>query len=310
MILFQRAESNLTAERIDRRLEGGWFPYGTSWMTCRLWPDEHAVAADTVWLRVRLTERRAPERLRRALRNGLTVAYGAPQFTREHQLLYERFRATRPSWGEPNVRELLLHHQPPGSLLRFTREVSLREASGRLVAFRWYLEGANTVAGITSVYDPSLDGLGTAARFLADQWAWQHGKRWTYPGYVRPGASDDMMYKVVRGQTEWLDATTGAWRAWDLAPPDVEQLDLAETRRQLSRYGTPQEYFPWAVAWFHPDSAELPAPLYVTLEERGRWMRIIVWDYVGRRFRVLYVERHDGGGDAALYVIAPEEDDE
>ncbi len=57
-----------------------------------------------------------------------------------------------------------------------------------------------------------MNGLGTIARELADQWAVRAGYTWSYPGYVWPGAADTWYYKIKRGLTEWLDPSkaTGA----------------------------------------------------------------------------------------------------
>ena len=289
LITVEPVEADLTPERIDERLAGGWFPWGQRWMTCRAWPMEDG-PRDTVWVRVRLSPRRPPERWRRLAREGFTeVLHDAPVLDAEHQRLYERFREARhPDWTEEAAR-LLLHGEAASPLLAGTREVAVRDAEGRLSAFRWFLQGKAAIAGIASIYDTERSGLGTVARELSDGWAVRAGYTWSYPGYVWPGAAAPWYYKIRRGCTEWLDPEQGRWRAWDADEPRPDDLVLAEMRRRLAQIGDVLCYGGWAVPCVDPTSRGLASPYFVAGAVEENELTVVVWNIHLRRYEELRV---------------------
>lgn len=290
LIQFAPVDPGLTPGIIDARLAAGWFPFGQRWMTCLAWPTHDGTPQDTVWIRVRLAGGRIPDRQRRLLRTGATwVVHDRPLFDAEHQALYEQFRAAKhPDWETTEVAELLTTDGTT-ALFERTRELAVHDADGRLVAFRWFLQGKIATAGITSVYAPEREGLGTIARDLADQWAFSQGLIFTYPGYVLPGAEDPWYYKLKRGRTEWLDAGQNRWNDWAALEPHADGLMLAEMRRRLAAFGEVQAYPGWAIPCFDPTSEGLWTPYYaVTTLENGDGI-IIVWDLGRRAFMQLRV---------------------
>jgi hypothetical protein len=300
MIRFSLVEPDLTPQRVDERLAAGWFPFSQFWMTCRLWPDEVETAVDTVWIRTRLTQCRSPDRHRKRLKEGMSVEWSPqPVFDAEHQALYERFRTTHPTWRTGPVSGLLYDEgMLPGPLMARTREIRLRDRSGRLLAFRWYLEGKDAVAGITAVFDPDEPGAGTSARWAADQRACADGFTLSYPGYVRPGAREPWHYKLAAGRTEWLDPETGLWRDWDADEPDPNELLKARMREKLAVVGPIEPYPAWANPWYDARSRELPAPWFVRLSDR----EVLVWEPVGG-YRALVVQPGVDEGRATLQVV-------
>lgn len=278
LIAVEPVEPELTPERIDERLAEGWFPWGQRWMTCRAWPMDDG-PRDTIWVRVRLEPRRLPDRARRLARGGAIVEWRpVPVIDEEHQALYTRFRATRhPDWTE-EAASLLLHDGGTSPLIAHTREIAVRDADGRLVAFRWFLQGRHAIAGLSSVYDTTQSGLGTVARALADQWAVRQGLVWSYPGYVWPGAEDPWYYKIKPGRTEWLDPDRRAWRAWDGDEPQPERLVLAAIRRRLVPLGEVLHNPGWAAPCVDPSSRGLSAPYFVIGQVEGNELTIVVWN--------------------------------
>ena len=289
LITVEPIEADLTPERIDERLSGGWFPWGQRWMTCRAWPTEDG-PRDTIWVRVRLSARRLPDRWRRLARDGYAAAFHAePVIDAEHQRLYDGFREARhPDWTE-EAASLLLHAGAVSPLFAHTREIAVRDAGGRLRAFRWFLQGRAAIAGISSIYDTDTSGLGTVARALADQWAARAGHVWSYPGYVWPGAADTWYYKIKPGCTEWLDPEQGRWRAWDGDEPRAEDLVLAEIRRRLAPFGEMVCHEGWAASSVAPTSGGLTAPYFVVGGAEGNELTIVVWNSHLRRYEELRV---------------------
>lgn len=278
LISVEPVEAELTPELIDARLAAGWFPWGQRWMTCRAWPMDDG-PHDTIWVRVRLAPRRLPDRARRLTRTGAKVEWlPSPRIDAEHQELYARFRETRhPDWTE-EAASLLQHDGGASGLIAHTREIAVRDAAGRLMAFRWFLEGRHAIAGLSSVYDTSIEGLGTVARALADQWAVSAGLVWSYPGYVWPGAEDPWYYKIKPGRTEWLDPTLHVWRAWDGDEPRPELLALAEIRRNLALLGEVLHNPGWAAPCVDPSSRGLSSPYFVVGQIEGNELTIVVWN--------------------------------
>jgi arginyl-tRNA--protein-N-Asp/Glu arginylyltransferase len=289
LITVEPVEADLTPERIDERLAEGWFPWGQRWMTCQAWPMEDG-PRDTIWVRVRLAPRRLPDRWRRLTREGCTVVFHAePVLDDEHQRLYERFRETRhPDWTK-EAQNLLLHDDSISPLLAHTREIAVRDAGGRLCAFRWFLQGKVAIAGIASVYDTQRDGLGTIARALADRWATRSGFTWSYPGYVWPGAADTWYYKIKHGHTEWLHPEEGRWRAWDGDEPRPDDLVLAEMRRRLAQLGEVVTYGGWAAPCVDPSRGGLASPYFVIGGLDGNVLTVFVWNFHHRRYEELQV---------------------
>ena len=291
LIALEPVEADLTPERVDERLAAGWFPWQGRWMTCRAWPME-AGPLDTIWLRVRLAVRPPSDRQRRLAREACTVAQcDAPVFDEEHQLLYERFREKRhPDWTKEAADLVRAGTESP--FLPRIREIAMRDASGRLIAYRWFLHGGVAIAGLTSIYDTARDGLGTIARTLADDWAASAGCTWSYPGYVFPGAKDHWFYKIKRGRTEWLDSDRRYWRAWDGDGPRPEDLALAEMRRRLSLLGTVEHYPGWALPHVDPSSRSLASPYFVRGAEHGGELTLTVWSLSHNRYEELRVVRN------------------
>lgn len=287
LITVEPVEADLTPERIDERLAEGWFPWGQRWMTCQAWPMEEG-PRDTVWVRVRLAPRRLPDRWRKLARTGHTaVFHQAPVLDLEHQRLYERFRETRhPDWTE-EAANLLLHDDSLSPLVAYTREIAVRDAEGRLCAYRWFLQGRAAIAGIASVYDTAQDGLGTIARELSDGWATKAGYTWSYPGYVWPGAADTWYYKIKRGCTEWLDLEQARWRAWDGDEPRPDDLVLAEMRRRLAPLGDVVSYGGWAAPCVDPTRGGLASPYFVIGGVEGNVLTVFVWNTHHRRYEEL-----------------------
>lgn len=294
LLALQPVEPDLSPDRVDQRLAAGWFPFGQAWMTCRAWPDDEGLPHDTVWVRVRTVPvpRRPSDRQRRLWREGASASLlPHPVFDDEHQALYERFRAElHPDWETEQVSELLVwSSQQPGPLLASTRELAVRDAQGRLLAFRWLVLGRSSIAGVSAIYEPRLDGLGTLARALADRWAGEQGLGWTYPGYVRPGSPDPWHYKIKVGRTEYLDPERGRWLPWVGEGPAPQDLCLAEMRRRLARVGEVHLNASWAAACFHPASRGLVVPYFVPGVADGR-STAVVWDLAARRYEVLFLE--------------------
>lgn len=296
LITIEPVEADLTPAQIDERLALGWFPFGQRWMTCRAWLMEEE-SRDTIWVRVRLAPRPPSDRWRKLLRLGCTATWhAAPGFDEEHQHLYERFRESRhPDWTEEAARIVI--SEDPSPLLTRTRELAIRDAAGRLIAYRWFVEGQDAIAGLTSIYDTTYNGLGTIARRLADDHAARAGFTWSYPGYVWPGSKDHWYYKIKPGRTEWLDPDTLHWRPWDNDPPDPETLVLAELRRRLAAVGEIVHYPGWAVPCLDPNSNGLRSPYFVVGSASGDELTIITWS----RERGCYEELHvlqqvQGGG--------------
>ena len=291
LITLEPVEDDLSPAHIDARLAEGWFPWGGQWMTCRAWPIEEG-PCDTIWVRVRLAVRPPSDRRRRLVREGCRIEkYDAPLFDEEHQRLYDTFRTTRhPDWVKDAA--ALVRSQNESPFLPRTREIAVRDAGGRLIAFRWFLDGGVAIAGMTAIYDTARDGLGTIARTLADEWAAREGYQWTYPGYVLPGAGDPWYYKIKRGRTEWLDPDRGHWRAWDGDEPDPERLALAEMRRQLAPLGEVTAYPAWALPYLDPTSNGLASPYYVAGPESDGELTLVIWNPErGRREELRVVRR-------------------
>lgn len=289
LIAIEPVEAQLTPERVDERLAEGWFPWGQRWMTCRAWPMEEG-PRDTIWVRVRLSPRPLRDRARRLMREGCTVTFAAaPALDDEHQDLYARFRASRhPEWTE-TAAGLLLHDDTTTPLLDRTREISVRDSDGRLIAYRWFVQGKTAIAGVSAIYDTTRSGLGGVARSLSDAWAEREGLTWSYPGYVWPGAEDTWYYKIKPGRTEWLDPEQRRWRAWDGDEPDPEALALAEMRRRLSTLGDVLHYPAWAVPCVDPTSRGLASPYFVAGPADGDQLTVFVWSLGERRYEALKV---------------------
>jgi arginyl-tRNA--protein-N-Asp/Glu arginylyltransferase len=289
LISIDPVEPDLSPERIDARLAGGWFPWGQRWMTCRAWPMEEG-PRDTIWVRVRLAAKRMSDRARRLVREGCTATWlSRPTFDEEHQALYDQFRESKHADWTESIEGLLLHDGETTPLFEHTREIAVRDAAGRLIAFRWFLEGRVAIAGMAAIYDPTRSGLGTVARTIADQWAGQNGRSWSYPGYVWPGAEDTWFYKIKRGRTEWLDPDRGTWRAWDGDEPNPEHLGLAEMRRRLAKLGQVVAYPAWAAPCIDPSCRGLAAPYFVPGHLDGDELTVFVWNVSKKWYEELRV---------------------
>ncbi len=302
LITLEPIAAELVPADVDDRLAAGWFPFGQRWMTCRAWPSREGVPWDTVWIRVALEIRRPSDRHRRLLRAGYTTTWHAqPVFDDEHQDLYTRFRDTlHPDW-ETTEAPGLLRADDATRLLDHTREIAIRDPLGNLVAFRWFVQGQTAIAGVSAVYDPTVEGLGTIARTSADQWAARAGLRWTYPGYVLPGSPDPWYYKLQAGRTWWLDPSRHAyrWRDWEADPPRQEQLTLARMRGHLEILGEVETYPYWANPCFD-GSRGLDTPYYVVGSEEGDRRQLYTWDVATERYETLHVivqRREPSGGE-------------
>jgi arginyl-tRNA--protein-N-Asp/Glu arginylyltransferase len=290
----------LRPEDLDGFLALGWFRIGQAMMTCRVVLfDGHL--RPSVWTRLPL-EGFAPSRNgRKLLARNLAhyrVDVGPAIVDEEHEALYQRYRGHARGDRSPTLDDFLYGDSDRDVF--DTRELSLRDERGALVAYSWFDVGRDSLQSLIGVYEPdrARESLGLTTLLAEATWAAEHGLRFHYPGYVLPG-DPSMDYKLRLGaRMEFLDPVEQDWRGIahlpGLALP-THQLEhrLEVARRALAAVGVPTALrrYPWfeAPAWQPDLSACVDQPLLVECfpERAGGTFLAVTYDLDHDRYSVL-----------------------
>lgn len=295
----------LAPERLDQLLADGWFRIGQAMMTCRVVLFDGQLRP-SVWTRLPLTgpdgTRFHPSRNSRKLlaRNldRYTVSVGEVRLDDEHEALYQRYRRSAKGDRSPTLDDFLYGDSDRDVF--DTRELTLRDERGALVAWSWFDLGRDSLQSLLGVYDPdrARDSLGLTTLLLEARWAAGQGLRHHYPGYVLPG-DPSMDYKLRLGpQMEFLDPFQHGWRAIDELPTlplptHLLEQNLEVARRALAAVGVRSTLrrYPWfeAPAWQPDLSACVDQPMLLECfpERAGGTFLAVTYDLDHQRFGVL-----------------------
>jgi arginyl-tRNA--protein-N-Asp/Glu arginylyltransferase len=262
----------LPPEDLDGYLAGGWFRIGQAMMTCRVVLFDGQLRP-SVWTRLPLHDLALSRNSRKLLARNLAryrVEVGSITVDDEREALYQRYRSNARGDRSPTLDDFLYGDSDRDVF--DTRELTLRDPGGRLVAFSWFDLGRDSLQSLLGVYEPSLarDSLGLTTLLVEARWAADQGLLYHYPGYVLPG-DPSMDYKLRLGdQMEFLDPFGKDWRTIRALPsarlPTArmeEQLEVA--KRSLSAIGVRSilRRYPWfeAPAWQPDLSACVDQPM-------------------------------------------------
>ena len=124
-----------------------------------------------------------------------------------------------------------------------TRCLSLWEGD-RLAGFSLFDVGADSAQSLIAAYDPELArySLGLVTLLLETRWARRQGLHFHYAGYVVPGGTPSMDYKLRPRGVEYLDPATLVWRPWAESagvtwPAEMVYRRLEEAARRLQEAG-------------------------------------------------------------------------
>jgi leucyl-tRNA---protein transferase len=319
-------EGPVPGDELDAYLARGWYRIGQAMVTCRFVWAHDGTLRSAIWTRTRLQGYRFRKSLSRIHRkNSERYAYveGPLRVDEEHRALYRRYRA-HARGSRPPTLEGALHGDAEHDHFD-TREIAVRDADGRLVAFSTFDLGRRSLQSLMGVYDPdhAQHSLGFWTLLLEIRHALELGLDFHYAGYVLPG-DGSMDYKLRVGAIEYLDPDDNAWRPWaEFDPaclPDVQlgralhAARLALTRRTVSSRVVDYRYYE-APAWSPALRRGLDQPrvLLVAPHDRAISDLLITWDLDRRTFSVLRCLRAEGvttadQGDVprkvALWIVA------
>lgn len=300
----------LTPEDLDAYLARGWYRIGQAMVTCRFVWDHDRVLRSAIWTRTPV-QRHVPSRSQRKLmrrnRARYTVREGLLRPDGEHEALYRRYlRAARGERPPRLVDALLGGHVYD----RFeTREISIRDPSGRLVGFSAFDLGKRGLQSIMGVYDPDFgkDSLGFWTLLLEVEIAKQRGLSYHYSGYVMPG-DPSMDYKLRVSPMEFLHPDHDRWLSWE----HFGEVDLPVERlhRRLDAVWTAlsdrgvlcqiRDYHPYEAPVWNPDLKRAFAhPRVVQLpgQRASPLLRLIAWDMDQARYLLINCLRAQARGE-------------
>ena len=286
----------LSAQELDERLAQGWYRVGSRLIRCDF-TSARGQTHGVVWTRVPLegyTFGKSARRVRRRVEAACDVQITDVTLDEEHEALYHRYLTVAPGERSSTLYEFL--HGPGGELGLFdTREVAVRDAQGRLVAFSWFDVGQAASQSLIGVFEPAWGamslGFYTMLREVQASVDW--GLEYFYAGYVLVG-DPAMDYKLRTGHVECLDRTCGRWSP--LTPTSLAQLDpLGRTTQALERLGLRAQGWSWrrhehhALASYAPHLAGCLAYPVALIRYAGPQLGLwaIAWDSVAQVYELM-----------------------
>jgi arginyl-tRNA--protein-N-Asp/Glu arginylyltransferase len=290
----------LRPEDLDGYLALGWFRIGQAMMTCRVVLFDGQLRP-SVWTRLPLDGFVPSKNSRKLLARNLaqyTLHVGSIALDEEHEALYQRYRGHARGDRSPTLDDFLYGDSERDVF--DTRELSLRDGSGALVAFSWFDVGRESLQSLLGVYEPdrASDSLGLTTLLAEARWASDHGLRYHYPGYVLPG-DRSMDYKLRLGQRmEFLDPFAQAWRTIGELPTMQLPTTLMEDRLEVARRALAAvgvratlRRYPWfeAPAWQPDLSACVDQPMLLECfpERAGGTFLAVTYDLDHDRYGVM-----------------------
>ncbi|MBS0661108.1 MAG: arginine-tRNA-protein transferase [Verrucomicrobia bacterium] len=214
-------ELQIEPARLDDLLAQGWRHFGPYFF--RYSQQLTTALQDIIPLRVDLTRFRPSKSQRRVLRRNadVTPRWQTVSLTEEHHTVFAE-HAGRFAHNVPGRLEDFLGPWPQLDLPCRLRELSVRDATGRLLAASYVAQGARAWSSVYAFFAPS-DGarsLGIATQLWEIEAARAAGCRWLYLGYAtrQPSHYD---YKRQFAGTEWFD-----WERWQATPIPSTPADV------------------------------------------------------------------------------------
>lgn len=225
---------SLPPDALDALLASGWYRMRQSVFTCRYLLGPRGLHS-AVWTRLPLRGYRFRASHRRRLKHlhqrfRVEIVDQGPDG--EHEELYERYVAHVQGERPESLRETLFDEDGQGLPLFRTRQVSVRDEVGRLVACSFFDEGRESLQSVVGIYDPAhaRHGLGMATMLEEIRYGLSGGFRFHYAGYVVPGVPS-FDYKREVGELQYYDADRHHWRA--LSELDEEALVSVRLQKGL-----------------------------------------------------------------------------
>lgn len=289
--------NELAPEHLDQLLAAGWYRIAQVMMTCEFVTLDHGVEG-VLWTRVPLEIWRPSRSVRRVLRaveQEFVISFGPCQQDDEHEQVYQRYIASVGGDRSPTLHAFRYGYRPDVDLFD-TRELSVRDHAGKLIAFSWFDVGATSLQSLLGAYDPAYAphrlGLYTLLREVV--WAKERGLSHFYAGYVL-GREPTMDYKLRTGHIEWLDRRIGVWRPWE---PDQPRFDpLAQCHEKLAQvlslvdaphlHPTLRDYAPFSVGAAGEHLAACLAYPVILACDAPPGVLVVGWDPVGQHFELL-----------------------
>lgn len=159
------------------------------------------------------------------------VSVSRLHLTREHELLYARYRVHVGGDRADTLREVLYDEHDNEDIFG-SWMVEVRGSDGQLAAYSVFDSGHESMMSIIGVYDPDRAklGLGIATMLFEIRWGIAHGYKYHYSGYVVPGVPS-FEYKRDVGRLEAWDPDLGMWQP--LGTPDPQTLPAGRMQRAL-----------------------------------------------------------------------------
>lgn len=202
-------ELQVAPARLDALLAQGWRHFGPYFFR---YSQQHSPTLQDIRpLRVDLDRFQPSKSQRRVLRRNADVRphWGPVRLTEEHRTLFAA-HAGRFEFNVPEQLEDFLGPWPELEVPCRLRELSVRDAQGRLLAASFVAQGEQAWSSVYAFFDPadSARSLGIATQLWELEAARAAGCRWLYLGYVtlQPSHYD---YKRQFAGTEWFD-----WQDW------------------------------------------------------------------------------------------------
>lgn len=175
---------------IDALWADGWRHFGTHFFRYNLGIYEFDIRV-VVPLRIPLGNFAFSKSQRRTLRRNsdLTTEIGPIDVTPQAEKLFKRHRQRFRS-GVPNSIYDFIAEESEASPVE-SREISVKDASGKLLAVSYFDIGASAVSGIYAMFDPeeARRGLGIFTMLKEIEFAISEGKELYYLGYAYEGES-------------------------------------------------------------------------------------------------------------------------
>ncbi|HWB25358.1 MAG TPA: hypothetical protein VG738_07750 [Chitinophagaceae bacterium] len=212
--MFASSESpqSITPSELDNYLARGWFRMNQTIFTTHFL-HFNSKFYSAVWLRINISEYTPSAKHLSALKGikNFTVEIKPAQVTRQHEILYEKYKTNIKFDAYSTLHQLLSGGRSYN--IYNTWQVNICDR-GKLIACGFFDTGKTSAEGIVSIYHPAYKkySLGKCLIYTKIDYCTQNGLQYFYPGYVVPGY-DAFDYKLGIGapNLEYYNKAIAQW---------------------------------------------------------------------------------------------------
>ncbi len=215
MFAISESPLSISPEQLDDYLARGWFRMNQTIFTTHFLQFNN-IFYSAIWLRIDIA-RYVPDKNHRLALKGIKAfrtEVQPAQITREHEVLYEKYKAGVAFESYSSLRQLLLANNTYS--IYNTLQVNIY-AGEDLIASGFFDTGKTSAQGIVCIYNPAFKkySLGKCLIYTKIDYCRQNKLLYFYPGYTVPGyPAFDYKLQIGTQNMQYYNRSANMWAAF------------------------------------------------------------------------------------------------